>query len=288
VAGDEDTTTAQPAAPGKGREALNAIVGGVALAFKPVVSFVAVVGEHFVMLSQAVFWMVRPPYRVRLVMEAAEFIGIGSLPIITLVGAFTGMVTALQAVTQLRILGAEGFAGSATGMALATELGPVLTGLMLSGRAGAGIATELGTMRISEQIDALETMAVSPIQYLVMPRVLAGTIMTPVLMLVFFAVGMAGGYLVAVVVQGVDPGQFVENLKFTVDPAHVVQGIIKSTIFGTAFSLIGCYQGFNATGGGRGVGLATTRAVVIGSVSILIMDYFLTDIILPFMPDPRG
>jgi phospholipid/cholesterol/gamma-HCH transport system permease protein len=288
VAGEDDTTSAQPAPPGKVREALTTVVGGVALAFQPVAAFVNVVGEHFLMLGRCFFWGVKPPYRTRLLLEACEFIGIGSLPIITLVGAFTGMVTALQAVNQLRILGAEGFAGSATGMALATELGPVLTGLMLSGRAGAGIATELGTMRISEQIDALETMAVSPIQYLVVPRVLAGTLMTPVLMLVFFAIGMAGGYLVAVVVQGVDHGQFVENLKFTVDPAHVVQGLIKSTIFGTAFSLIGCYQGYNASGGGRGVGLATTRAVVIGSVSILIMDYFLTDIILPFMPDPRG
>ena len=170
----------------------------------------------------------------------------------------------------------------------ATELGPVLTGLMLSGRAGAGIATELGTMRISEQIDALETMAVSPIQYLVAPRVLAGFLMTPILMMVFFAIGMVGGYFVAVIVQGVDHGSFVENFRFSVDPAHLVQGILKSFVFGLAFSLIGCYQGFNASGGGRGVGLATTRAVVIGSVCILILDYFLTDIILAFMPDPRG
>lgn len=267
-------------------ELWHALVDGFVVAAGPAIAFVRGVGEHFHLLARVVYWGVRPPYRPRLFLDAAEYIGVGSLPIIVLVSAFTGMVTALQSVEQLRILGAEGFSGSATGLALATELGPVLTGLMLAGRAGAGIATELGTMRITEQIDALETMAVSPIQYLVVPRVVAATVMTPVLMLLFFAVGMAGGYFVAVMTLGVDHGSFVDNFRFSVDPAHLAQGVIKSVVFGVAFSVIGCYQGYHATGGGRGVGLATTRAVVAGSVAILVLDYFLTDILLPFMPKP--
>ncbi|MBI4511570.1 MAG: ABC transporter permease [Deltaproteobacteria bacterium] len=282
---EEAGTKDRGAAPiGRAREVLLAILGGISLALRPVGAFAEAVGEHLMLLGKCVYWAFRPPFRLRLLVEAAEFIGVGSLPIITLVGTFTGAVTALQSVSQLRVLGAEGFAGSATGLALSTELGPVLTGLMLAGRAGAGIATELGTMRITEQIDALETMAVSPIQYLVVPRIIAATIMTPILMVVFFTVGMAGGYMVGVKTLGVDHGLFVENFRFSVDPSHLAQGFIKSTVFGLAFSLIGCYQGYNAWGGGRGVGLATTKAVVVGSVSILILDYFLTDILLSLMP----
>ena len=269
---------------GRAAEVAYAFGEGVALAAAPVIAFIHSLGAHFMLVGQCVFWAARRPFRFRLFLEAAEFIGIGSLPIISLVGTFTGMVTALQSVNQLRLLGAEGYAGSATGIALSTELGPVLTALMLAGRVGSGIATEIGTMRISEQIDALETMAVSPVQYLVLPRVIAGTLMAPILMLIFFTLGMLGGYYVAVVGLGVDHGLFVENFRFTVDPAHVVQGLVKSTVFGFAIALIGCQQGYHAAGGGRGVGLATTRAVVIGSVTVLILDYFLTDMMIPFMP----
>ena len=232
------------------------------------------------LLGQVFYWAVRPPYRTRLFIDANDYIGVGSLPIITLVGLFTGAVTALQAVNAMRIFGAEGYVGSMTGLSLALELGPVLTGLMLAGRVGAGIATELGTMRISEQIDALESMAVSPVQYLVVPRVIAGTIMTPLLTMFFFFIGMVGAYIVAVYVENVDPGVFLENFRWTVDPKDLMQGLIKAIVFGTALTTIGCYQGYHASGGGRGVGLATTRAVVFGSVTILILDYFLSDILL--------
>ncbi len=142
--------------------------------FSPILGFVSVLGAHMIMLGQAFYWLFRRPYRARLFIDAAEFIGIGSLPIILLVGMFTGAVFALQLVAAFRVFKAEAFAGSAVGLSLALELGPVLTGLMLAGRVGSGIATELGTMRITEQIDALETMAVSPIQYLVVPRLVAG------------------------------------------------------------------------------------------------------------------
>jgi phospholipid/cholesterol/gamma-HCH transport system permease protein len=251
-----------------------------ASALSPASRFVGSVGEHVILFGQTWFWMVRRPFRWRLYLEAMEYIGIGSLPIILLVGTFTGAVTSLQAVNAFRLLKAEGYAGSAVGLSLAVELAPVLNGLMLAGRCGSGIATELGTMRITEQIDALETLAVSPVQYLVLPRVVAGAIMAPILNMIFFCIGMVGAYIVAVITLGVDRGQFIENFKWFVDPVDLVQGIIKSVIFGMALTLIGCYQGYNASGGGRGVGLATTRAVVIGSVSILVMDYFLSDILL--------
>jgi phospholipid/cholesterol/gamma-HCH transport system permease protein len=260
---------------------------GVETAVQPAVGFVKALGDHLILLGQTFYWMFRRPWRGRLFVEAMDYHGIGSLPIITLVGSFTGMVTALQSVNAFRILKAEAFAGSAVGLSLAVELAPVLTALMIAGRVGAGIATELGTMRITEQIDALETMAVNPIQYLVVPRVVAGFLMTPVLSLVFFVVGMMGAYFVAVIVMGVDHGGFVENFRWYVDPVDVAQGVIKSAFFGLAIVLVGCYQGYTAAGGGRGVGLATTRAVVIGSVSIIALDYFLSDILLQILPASR-
>ncbi|MCG8557883.1 MAG: ABC transporter permease [Proteobacteria bacterium] len=260
------------------------IARGVVLVFAPLLGFLGSLGEHLILLARAVRWLFRRPFRRHLFLDACEYIGVSSLPIITLVGAFTGMVTALQAVFQLKRFGMEAMAGSAAGLGLSTELGPVLTALMLAGRAGSGIATEIGTMRISEQIDALETMAVSPVQYLVTPRVVGGVIMGPVLTCIFFGVGMAGAYLVAVKLHGVDHGLFVSNLRTSLMPIHLVQGVIKAAVFGLCFSLIGCFQGYRASGGGRGVGMATTRAVVIGSVTILILDYFITDLMLPFMP----
>lgn len=282
-----DTSTEAPAPaapPSRVRAALKFVSGSVGIAFEPFFGFIKAVGDHSILFAQSVFWLFRRPFRARLFVEAMEYHGIGSLPIVTLVGLFTGMVTALQSVNAFRILKAESFAGSAVGLALAVELAPVLTSLMLAGRVGAGIATELGTMRITEQIDALESMAVSPIQYLVAPRLVAGFFMTPILSLVFFIVGMGGAYLVAVIIMGVDHGGFVENFKWYVDPVHVVQGVIKSAFFGLAISLIGCQQGYNASGGGRGVGMATTRAVVIGSVTVIALDYFLSDILLAILP----
>lgn len=272
--------TAQDTAQPERARPLKAFGGAVTKAFSPVTAFITALGEHFVMLGQTAYWAVRRPVRGRLFLESAEYIGIGSLPIILLVGTFTGAVTALQAVNAFRLLKAEGYSGSAVGLSLAVELAPVLNGLMLAGRCGSGIATELGTMRITEQIDALETTAVSPIQYLVLPRIVAGALMAPLLNMIFFAIGMVGAYIVAVITLGVDRGQFIENFKWFVDPKHLAQGLIKSFIFGIALTLIGCYQGYNASGGGRGVGMATTRAVVVGSVTILILDYFLSDILL--------
>ncbi|HLU68306.1 MAG TPA: ABC transporter permease [Kofleriaceae bacterium] len=257
-------------------------------ALAPVGRMIDLVGGHVIMAGRALTWMVRPPLRVGNYMEAAEYIGFGSLPNVLLVGLFTGMVTALQSIHAFRPFGLEDLVGGTTGQAIAVELGPVLTSLMLAGRVGAGIATEIGTMRISEQIDALESMAVNPIQFLVSPRLLAGTLMAPILALLFWLIGMIGAYMVAVVSLGVDHGQFVANLKQFVLPVDMIQGLLKSAIFGFAVVLIGCYQGYNASGGGRGVGIGTTRAVVMGSVSVLVLDYFVTEVLLAILPDRQG
>jgi phospholipid/cholesterol/gamma-HCH transport system permease protein len=264
------------------------IATGVHDAFAPAVRALDRFGDHIILLVRTLAWLPRRPFRPANYLEACDYIGVGSLPIVLLVGLFTGMVMGLQAVFAFRQFQLESFAGGTTGKALAVELAPVLSALMLSGRAGAGIATELGTMRITEQIDALESMAVSPLQYLVLPRLIAGMLMAPILSLLFFIIGMIGCYFMAVVVHHVDHGQFVLHTRDLLTTTDVVQGMLKSIVFGLIVILIGCYQGFNAAGGGRGVGLGTTRAVVFSSVSILISDYFLTDILLRVMSSDTG
>lgn len=264
--------------------AVRAIAAGFQDVLRPVRRFFESVGNHIILCLRALSWLPRRPIRAGNYVEAIEYIGYGSLPIIILVGAFTGMVMSLQSVTAFRVFGLEEFAGGTTGKGLAVELAPVLTALMLCGRAGAGIATEIGTMRISEQIDALESMAVNPTQFLILPRLIAGLLVAPILSLTFFIVGMGGAYLVAVIDMGVDHGQFIANIKDIVELTDVIQGLLKAAVFGFVVALIGCYQGYNATGGGRGVGIGTTRAVVIGSVSVLIIDYFLTQILLELLP----
>jgi phospholipid/cholesterol/gamma-HCH transport system permease protein len=277
VAGDASNA---PRPSGKAAGIGSAVLEGVKDAGAPVMRLLDNFGGHLILVGRALSWLPRRPFRWANYLDAAEYIGFGSLPIVLLVGFFTGAVTSLQSVSAFRQFGLESFSGGTTGKAISTELGPVLTSLMLAGRAGAGIATELGTMRITEQIDALESMAVNPIQYLVLPRVIAAMIVTPILTLLFFIVGMGGAWLVAVVFQGVDQGQWVANLRDIVDLIDVLQGLIKSVLFGFMVVLVGCYQGYNATGGGRGVGMGTTRAVVIASVVTLISDYFQTAVLL--------
>jgi phospholipid/cholesterol/gamma-HCH transport system permease protein len=238
------------------------------------------VGDHMLLLGKSVFWLVKPPFRWAVYLDAAEYIGVQSLPIVAMISLFVGMVFALQLTSSLRQFGTESFVGATLGLALTRELAPVFTSIVVASRAGAGMATELGSMRITEQIDALATLAVNPVQYLVTPRVLAATLMVPLLAMLFNTVGMFGGYGVAVMLEGVDKGVFLENAKWIVDVKDVSQGVIKATVFGAALSLISCYQGYNASGGAKGVGVGTTRAVVGSFVTILVLDYFLTDIIL--------
>jgi phospholipid/cholesterol/gamma-HCH transport system permease protein len=302
--GDEETTNVaapQPPAPPPGaqdpqalvpvekKETIgHAILVGVQDAGRPVVGFFDALGGHLIMIGRAFAWLPRRPFRGRNYLEAMEYIGFGSLPIILLVGVFTGAVTSLQSVNAFRVFGFESFSGGATGKALAVELAPVFTSLMLSGRVATGIATELGTMRITEQIDALESMAVNPHQYLVLPRIVAGILVTPILALIFFIVAMGGAYIVAVLVEAVPQGPWVANLREIVEARDVVQGCLKAIFFGFMITSVGCYQGYHASGGGRGVGIGTARAVVVASVATLVMDYFLTDLLYHIMPSTRG
>jgi phospholipid/cholesterol/gamma-HCH transport system permease protein len=259
-----------------------AVVGGV-LAL-PIRGFFGYLGDHSMMLWKALLWLFRRPFRLRLFLEQMEFIGVGSLPIILLVGFFSGAVSAQQTVRALKLFGQERFVGATVGLSLALELAPVFTALMITARAGSGMATELGSMRITEQIDALSTFAVNPVQYLVTPRIVASVVMLPIMTMVFNAIGLIGAYIYAVIIAGVDVGSFIEHFRYLTDPSDYLQGAIKAAVFGGSLSLAACYQGYNVRGGAKEVGLATTRAVVAGSVSVLVLDFFVGDALGTFFP----
>jgi len=248
--------------------------------FKVLLSPFVEISALFRLLWEALFWGVRPPYRGRLFVEAMEFIGIGSIFIISLTALFVGGVLALQLVDGFRDFGAESQSGAVIGLALSREVGPVFAALMVTSRAGSAMTTELGSMRVTNQIDALVTMAVNPVQYLVVPRLLAGFVMVPVLTMLFNVVGVFGAFVVAVSVLGLDPGVFMDRLKWIVDWEDVSQGLIKAMVFGIAITLIACRQGFYAKGGAAGVGRATNRAVVQSAIAILMLDYLVTGLVL--------
>jgi phospholipid/cholesterol/gamma-HCH transport system permease protein len=241
-----------------------------------IVSFLDELGSMVILFFQVLYWTFRPPYRIGLFMRALEFVGVGSLFIIVLTGSFTGAVLALQGIYAFGILEMEAMVGGSVALALARELSPVLAALMVTGRVGSAMATEIGTMRVTEQIDAMETLAVNPIQYLIVPKVWATTLMLPALCVIFTFVGMVGCYLVAVVWFKVDYGLFMAYIESFMSPQDIVSGVIKAAVFGAGLSIIGCYKGYNASGGARGVGVATTTAVVLASVMIFVFDYVLT------------
>jgi phospholipid/cholesterol/gamma-HCH transport system permease protein len=252
--------------------------------FSPILWFLDGFGQHMILLGQAFAWLFRRPFRTRLFLEQMEFVGVGSLPIVMLVGFFAGAVSAVQAVMALAMFQQERWVGFGVGISLARDLAPVFTALMVTARAGSAMATELGSMRITEQIDALTTFAVNPVHYLVTPRIIASILMFPVLTMVFNVVGLFGGYLVAIVLYNVDFGQAAELYRFYTDPTDYLQGLIKSVIFGLAMALTACYQGFNVRGGAKEVGRATTRAVVASSVSVLVLDYPLIQLFSAIWP----
>lgn len=238
---------------------------------------------EFLLLSLA--HALRPPYRVKLIFQQAEFIGVGSLFIVMLTGSFTGAVFTLQSVSALQRVGMESMVGSTVLLAVARELAPVLTSLMVTGRVGSAMATELGTMRVTEQIDAMEVMAVDPIKYLIVPRVLAGAIMVPALTLLFDLVATMGSYVVAIGMLGLDEGAYVSRIQWYLDPYDFTHGLYKSIVFGLVLTTVGCYKGYKAAGGARGVGIATTQAVVIASIATFVLDYVLTAILLAGAPE---
>ena len=250
----------------------------------PLTGAVSIFGDHVLLLCRAVTWLFRPPLRLRLYFDQMEFVGVGSLPIIMLVGFFTGAVTALQAILALSLFQQQRYVGFGVGISLARELAPVFTALMITARAGSGMATELASMRITEQVDALTTFAVNPVQYLVTPRLVASCVMLPVMNMVFNVVGLIGVYVVAIVSYQIDLGQVLALFRHGVDPIDYVQGIIKAFFFGLTMATCACYQGLNVRGGAKEVGLATTRAVVSTSVTVLVLDYFLIQIMNVIFP----
>ncbi len=225
-------------------------------------------------------WSFRKPRRITLLLVHIEHIGVASIPIIILSSFATGMIMSLQMINMLRLFNAATFAAPAVGLTLSRELAPIMTALMLIGKNGSAITAELGTMRISEQIDAMETMSVSPIQYLVVPRVWASVIVFPILTALANIVGVFGAFFIAVVVKNVDMAGYLFELFRLVNPKDVYSGIIKAVFLGLIVGLISCFYGYYVKGGSKAVGDAATTSVVVSSVSILLADYVLSDIIL--------
>ena len=237
-------------------------------------------GRFGLFVFDALRWAFRKPMRFRLLIDELEFVGNQSLFIVSLTATFSGAVFAYQSWLGFSMVGMDSLTGASVGLSVVRELAPVMTGLVVTGRAGAAMAAKIGIMQVTEQIDALEVMAISPMQYLVTPRILATTIAVPMLVSLFGLIGNLGGFLVATVVCGVDPGIYVQKLKFFMDPWDFYHGIMKGIFFGFILGSIGCYKGYKATNGVEGVGKATNDAVVWATVTILVADYFLT-VLLP-------
>ena len=242
-------------------------------------------GDMSFFMGRAILGLFKSPLRFRLIAQQAEFVGFGSLFIIILTGTFTGMVFCMQTITALSRVGMETLVGSSVMLAVSRELGPVLTSLMVTGRVGSAMATELGTMRVTEQIDAMDVIAVDPVKYLITPRLAAGVLMVPCLTIIFDLVAFMGAYIIAIPYFGIDEGAYMSRIEWYLDPYDYWQGFIKSVVFGLVLTTVGCYKGFHATGGARGVGVATTQAVVIGSIATFVLDYVLTTVILLIFPE---
>jgi phospholipid/cholesterol/gamma-HCH transport system permease protein len=254
---------------------------------KPLLAPVEVLGDLSIFFGQSFAAIFRPPYRVGLLLNQLEFMAYGSLFVVGLTGLFTGMVFALQLVYAFGLFNAQSLVGATVELSLARELAPIFTCIVLVARVGSAAATELGTMRVTEQIDALETMAVDPINYLIVPRIVSAAIAAPLLTMLFNTIAMVGAYGVAVFLKDLDPGTFLNRLQMLVEVGDITNGLGKAAIIGFVVTLIACFRGYKAEGGARGVGIATTQAVVGGLVAIFAIDYFYTAITLS-NPQPRG
>ncbi|WP_373084193.1 MlaE family ABC transporter permease [Sneathiella sp.] len=240
------------------------------------IAFMASVGRITKFTGLSIRHCVIPPFYLRLFLRQLMNIGYYSLPVVGMTALFTGMVLALQIFIGSSRFNAESAVATIVVIGLTRELAPVLSGLMIAGRVGAAIAAEIGTMRVTEQIDALVTLSTNPFKYLVAPRLLAGMITLPILVLVADIIGVSGGFLVSTEKLGFNPSTYLNNTFQYLEVNDVVSGLIKAAFFGFIVSLMGCYHGFHSTGGAQGVGRATTNAVVSSFVLILISDYFLT------------
>jgi phospholipid/cholesterol/gamma-HCH transport system permease protein len=270
-----DTSDAGPGAEGA-RTTLERLAKLTDAVYKPVLDILDDLGQTVVLGARALSWMARPPYRPSQLLIALDFIGAGSTFIVALVGLFTGMAFTVSTIVGFRQFSAEGMVGGVVALAMARELAPVLASVVVTARAGSTMASELGNMRVTEQIDAITTMGVSPVQYLVSPRVLATTLMMPLLATCFGVAGQSGAYVVAVLWQGIDPGIFFDKIGQFMQVSDIRMLVVKSLVFGLVVSTICCKKGFLASGGARGVGEATAKAVVASIVAIFAFDYVIT------------
>lgn len=241
-------------------------------------NFLAAVGRLARFIALAVRHCFTPPFFPSQLMRQFIDIGYYSLPVVGMTALFTGMVLALQSYTGFTRFNAEGAIAGVVVLSITRELSPVLAGLMVAGRVGAAIAAEIGTMRVTEQIDALRTLSVNPFKYLIAPRVIAATLTLPVLVLIGDIIGVYGGYIVSIYSLGFSPGSYLSQTWDTVTNIDVVSGLWKAGAFGFIVSIMGCYHGFNSARGAQGVGAATTNAVVSSSILILIFNYLITQI----------
>ena len=235
------------------------------------------IGRLALFTLRAVLMAIRPPYYPRHIFKQMIEIGYYSLPVVGMTAVFTGMVLALQSYTGFARFNAETAIPNVVVLSICRELGPVMAGLMVAGRIGAAMAAELGTMRVTEQIDALVTLSTNPFKYLIAPRLIAGLAMMPLLVIVADVIGVLGGYLVAVYKLGFNAGNYLQNTVDFVEFLDVVSGLVKAAMFGFLITLMGCYHGYTSKGGAQGVGLATTNAVVTASILILTANYFISE-----------
>lgn len=227
-----------------------------------------------------IYWSLVPPYRPKILFEQLYFIGNKSLFIVCLAGSFTGMVMAYQTYFGFKLISVDSLVGPVTALTLAKELAPVLTGLIVAGRAGAAMAAEIGSMKVTEQVDALEVMGINSIQYLAVPRIIACTLSMPLLSALFLFVGNVGSYLVGTKFLNIDSAIYLSKLGEFMHLSDIWQGMIKAFFFGIVIALIGTFEGFHVEKGAVGVGRATNMAVVWGMISVLVLDYFLTSFLI--------
>ena len=241
-------------------------------------AFLATIGRLMLFTGRSLMHSVRPPFYPRIIVKQMIEIGYFSLPVVGLTAIFAGMVLALQSYTGFSRFSAESAIPNVVVLSITRELGPVLAGLMVSGRIAASIAAELGTMRVTEQVDALTTLSTNPFKYLVAPRFIAGVTMMPILVFIADVIGVLGGYIVSVYKLGFNASNYLQNTYDFVEFNDVFSGLVKAAVFGFIITLMGCYHGYHSKGGAQGVGQATTNAVVSASILILCFNYILTEI----------
>jgi len=242
------------------------------------ITFLTNVGRLVLFSAVSVSHCARPPFYFRLIGRQLIDIGYYSLPVVGLTTLFTGMVLALQSYSGFARFNAESAVATVVVLSITRELAPVLAGLMVAGRIGASMAAEIGTMRVTEQIDALTTLSTSPFKYLVVPRLIAGLTMLPILVLIGDMVGVFGGFLIGAYKLGFNPSSYIRSTWEFLEPVDVISGLVKASVFGFLIALMGCYHGYHSRGGAQGVGAATTNSVVSASILILISNYGITDL----------